>query len=599
MRVPRKANAAAGLLAGLIACAGEPPISPPTQDLVPTSLLVSPAALDFGALGRQVPLQVLVRNAAGDTLPDVPITWTHVRVGVTTVSTAGLVTALANGVDTIIAMADTLADSVAVIVSQVPVSLTVGASQTTLSVLGTTVLLDASVVDSNSRVVPGQAVTWTSDNAVALPVDSTGRVTAARLGSARITAASGSMSRSLTISVVISGPIGGPLTGAVVPCTGGSAGPFPCSGVDLLAYLPIGALGGGAGIDLNDLWGWTDPVTGTEWALVLRRDGTSFVSLEDPLNPAFVGFLPIPNGANPNFWHDVKVYADHAFIVADGAGQHGMQVFDLTQLRSVTGPPVTFTATTRYTGVASVHNIAINEATGYAYLVGANGGGTTCGGALHMVNIQAPASPMFAGCFADPLTGRGSTGYTHDVQCVIYAGPDAAYTGREICVGANETHVSIADVTDKSAPVAISRANYPSVGYTHQGWLTPDQRYFYVNDELDEAMGTVATTRTLIWDVADLGDPLLVGQYFGPTPAIDHNHYVAGTRLFASNYQYGIRVLDISDPLNPAQIGRFDTAPNEANVPGFGGSWSNYPFFASGIVVVTSGAQGLFVLRVP
>ena len=47
-------------------------------------------------------------------------------------------------------------------------------------------------------------------------------------------------------------------------------------------------------------------------------------------------------GAQGNVWRDIKVFDDHAFIVADGAGQHGMQVFDLTKLRDVTGEPVIF-----------------------------------------------------------------------------------------------------------------------------------------------------------------------------------------------------------------------------------------------------------------
>ena len=37
-------------------------------------------------------------------------------------------------------------------------------------------------------------------------------------------------------------------------------------------------------------------------------------------------------------WRDIKVYRDHAYIVVDGAGAHGMQVFDLTRLRDVTAP---------------------------------------------------------------------------------------------------------------------------------------------------------------------------------------------------------------------------------------------------------------------
>jgi choice-of-anchor B domain-containing protein len=565
----------------------------------PASISISPGSIAIGALAREVSLAATVRNAAGDALPDIPVTWTHLAGGVISITADGLVTSLANGVDTIVASAGALADSVTATVLQVPAAIAVQAPVTTLSVLGTTVTLSAAVRDSNARTVPGQAVTWSSDDPVALPVDAAGRVTAARLGSATITAASGPVSATVGISVNVTGPVGGPVTGGVVPCAGGQAGPFPCTGLDLLAYLPVGALGGGPGVDLNDLWGWTDPVTGTEWAVVGRRDGTAFVSLADPEIPVYAGFLPIPAGAVANIWHDVKVYADHAFIVADGAGPHGMQVFDLRQLRGVTGPPQTFTATALYTGVASVHNIALNEATGFAYLVGANGGGTSCGGGLHMVDVRSPAAPVFAGCFADPATGRGGTGYTHDVQCVIYAGPDAAYAGREICVGANETALSVADVTDKSAPVAVSRAGYPNVGYAHQGWLTPDHRHFFLNDELDEIQGAAATTRTVVWDLADLDDPVVVAEYFGPTAATDHNNYVAGTLLYASNYQYGLRVLDIGNPAAPTQVGHFDTAPDEADQSGFGGSWSNYPFFASGIVVVTSRAQGLFVLKRP
>ena len=146
---------------------------------------------------------------------------------------------------------------------------------------------------------------------------------------------------------------------------------------------------------------------------------------------------------------------------------------------------------------------------------------------------------------------------------------------------------------------AISRASYPAVQYTHQGWLTEDQRHFLLNDELDELYGETGKTRTLIWDVADLDDPVLVGEFLGPTAASDHNHYIRGNRMYASNYQFGLRVIDVSNPVAPVQLGYFDTAPDETDTPGFGGSWSNYPFFESGIVLATSGQQGLFVFRIP
>jgi choice-of-anchor B domain-containing protein len=250
-----------------------------------------------------------------------------------------------------------------------------------------------------------------------------------------------------------------------------------------------------------------------------------------------------------------------------------------------------------YRNINSAHNIVINEETGFAYSVGSSSGGETCGGGLHMIDIRDPKSPKFAGCFADPQTGRASTGYSHDAQCVTYSGPDSTYRGREICMGANETALSIADVTDKANPKALSRASYPNVGYSHQGWLTPDQQYFYMNDELDEIQGSTPRTRTIIWDVTDLDDPQLVGEFLGNTEATDHNLYIRDNLMYQSHYQAGLRIVDISDPRNPVEIGYFDTVPYGTNTPGFGGSWSNYPFFKSGTIIVTSGNEGLFLLK--
>jgi choice-of-anchor B domain-containing protein len=373
------------------------------------------------------------------------------------------------------------------------------------------------------------------------------------------------------------------------PCAGGMAGIYPCENVDLLAFLPLADMGGGNG---NDIWGWTDPVTGIEWALVGRSNGTAFVSLEDPTNPVYVGNLPTQTGNSS--WRDIKVYADHAFIVSDNNGAHGIQVFDLTRLRTVATPPQTFSTATdltaRYTGLGSAHNIAINEATGFAYAVGTSS--ALCSTGLHMVDIGDPANPTFAGCFA-------ADGYTHDVQCVVYAGPDLDHAGDEICFAANEDTLTVVDVTDKSAPMQLSRNGYSGAGYTHQGWLTPDQRYFVIDDELDEGPHS---RWTYVWDVADLEQPVLNGHYEAVgarAPAIDHNQYVAGDYAYQSNYRAGLSVLHIDDPTTAAmtEIGYFDTYP-ENNNAGFSGTWSNYPYFASGILIVNDINRGLFVLQV-
>jgi len=388
------------------------------------------------------------------------------------------------------------------------------------------------------------------------------------------------------------------LTDQKRPCSDGTVENFNCEGVDLESFLPIREIGGERGIELNDIWGWTDPQTGTEYALVGRTDGTAFVDVSDPNNPVYVGELPLTDGARVNSWRDIKVYKDHAFIVADNAGNHGMQVFDLTQLREVDSGamPKTFEETALYDEVNSVHNVVINTESGYAYAVGSSGGGKTCGGGLHMVNIQDPANPTFEGCFAHKQTGRSGTGYVHDAQCVEYDGPDQEYQGREICIGSNETALSIADVTNKDSAKAIAKASYPDHAYIHQGWFDKNQRYFYQNDELDEIQDKADQTRTIIWDLKDLDNPKIVKELMLPEKSTDHNLYVKGDRMYQSNYKSGLRILDVSNPKDPKEVAHFDTQPYGKNDPGFQGSWSNYPYFDSGIVVVSSIGEGLFVL---
>ncbi len=388
------------------------------------------------------------------------------------------------------------------------------------------------------------------------------------------------------------------VNGDMLKCEDGMAGAFTCDSIDMVSFMSRHDAGAKRGIQVNDVWGWEDPLTGREYALVGRTDGTSFIDLTDPSYPVYLGNLPLTPGAHQSIWRDVKVYKNHAFVVSDGAGPHHMQVFDLTRLRNIDNPPVEFEVTALYKGIYSSHNIIVNEDTGFAYAVGSDSGGETCGGALHMINIQDPTNPTFAGCFADTRTGRSGSGSTHDAQCVIYQGPDANYQGHEICLSSNGTALSIADVTDKDNPIAISIAEYPKVAYTHQGWLTDDHRYFYLNDEGDEVSDLVEATRTMIFDITELDDPVAVGEYYGPDNAIDHNLYIRGDLMYQTNYVSGLRIIDISDRENPIEIGHFDTVPygKNDNSPVLG-AWSNYPYFKSGVIVVTSGREGVFFLK--
>ena len=370
-------------------------------------------------------------------------------------------------------------------------------------------------------------------------------------------------------------------------CVGGSASGFPCNNVDLQSFLAKADMGAAGSTNLNDIWGWTDPVTGAEIAIVGLTNGTSFVDITDPVNPVYLGKLNSHDGGSGS-WRDVKVYNDHAFIVGDGSGNstHGLQVYDLRQLRNISNPPVTLAETAHLGTFGNAHNIAINEDTGYAYVVGSN----QCSGGLHMVDVSSPQNPSFAGCFS-------ADGYVHDTQCVVYAGPDSRYSGREICVGYNEDTITIIDVSNKSNPVQISRTPYAGSRYTHQGWFFDSNHTILImNDELDESRRGVNTT-SYIFDVSDLQSPVELGRYVGPTAAIDHNLYVRDGLVFEANYRAGLRILS-ADNIAQGQLQEvafFDVIPN-SNSAQFSGSWSSYVYFASGNIIVSDIGGGLFVL---
>lgn len=367
-------------------------------------------------------------------------------------------------------------------------------------------------------------------------------------------------------------------------CVGGTADGFSCSNVNLAKQVGLSALGGRAA---NDIWGWTDPQDNSEYALVGLDTGTAFVDITDPSSPVVRGLLPTET-VNSS-WRDIKVYANHAYIVSEASGDYGMQVFDLTRLRTV-ATDQTFTADTVYTGIGSAHNIAINEDSGFAYIVGADTPGyDNCGGGLHIVDIRDPLSPLFAGCHSD-------AGYSHDVQCVNYSGPDTDHSGEEICFGANQSRVAIVDVTNKSLTQTLSFGVYPGTEYTHQAWLDETHRYLFVNDELDEqTFGS--NTSTLVFDVTDLDNPVYLYEFVNTTSSIDHNLYVRGNRIYQANYTAGLRILEFSDLATNtlAEVAYFDTYP-EGEDADFEGAWSVYPFFESGTIVVSDINRGLFIL---
>lgn len=400
-------------------------------------------------------------------------------------------------------------------------------------------------------------------------------------------------------------------------------GPFPdTEKMKLLGQLTNEELGmsrlvtTGAGF-LSDIWGWTSPDTGDEYAIVGTSSGVAFARISDPVNPEFLGLVPTTDTSTlRNFWWDIKTFDNHAYWVTEVNGA-GVAIFELTQLDDM-GPAsadTTLVADARYKGGGYIraHNISINEDTGFAYLTGAS--------------KHAAADPDFTddGTIIldlnnDPLqpeeVGQILNIDSHDAQIVIYDGPDTDYQGQEIAVlfNGSDLEVGIYDVTNKEEIIEISVTTYAGASYAHQGWLTEDHRYMLMGDEEDELFGVSdpknpdlpKTARTYIWDIQDLDKPVISGTFDSPAASIDHNLFVKGDKVYQAHYTAGIRVLQINDDgngLSLSEAAHMDTEPRipnhnmNHNLNIFVGPWGVYPFFDSGTIIASDGLNGLIITR--
>ncbi len=291
----------------------------------------------------------------------------------------------------------------------------------------------------------------------------------------------------------------------------------------------------------------------------------------------------------------------------------GVQIVDLTQFRGQTAP-FDITETNRMTDITQSHNLSLNENTGRLYVVGSFINGTPCadaapfasGGAVVYDLTADPHNPQFIGCL-------DREAYNHDLQCVIYHGPDADHQGREICVGSNEQNMRIYDATDIDNVQVLATLETQDVPffpppdgaaipfapafYTHQGWFSEDHTYFFLGDELDELQLGFERT-TYIWDMTDLDNAELVIDFTDGATSIDHNMFVLEGLLYQANYTAGLTIYDAwkADKGRLTQRGFFDTFPSDDRTDFFG-AWGTYPFFGDGKVIVPSSDEGMFILN--
>lgn len=368
-------------------------------------------------------------------------------------------------------------------------------------------------------------------------------------------------------------------------CVKGEAAGYPCKDIDLMSHTTFTAAQGGG---VADVWGWADPETGKEYAILGGSGGVRFLDVTDPAAPIYLGrMVTKPDGQL--IWQEIEILNDHAYVVCDLA-PCGLQIFDLTRLRGVEAALPVWRPDV-VVPLGTFHSIASNPATNHIFLNGYGAVvGSPAGGPL-IFDVSQPLAPVPVGAMTDD-------GYTHDSLCPTYNGVDKRFKEHEICFNFNEDTVTIYDVTaNPTQPEQLARATYETAAYTHSGALTKDQSYLITTDEEDEVQNLTPST-LYIWDVRKLDKPKLVGTFVAKSLSIDHNVYSEQDALYHANYNNGFRILDMANASKGKlkEVAWFDTMPL-ADSADFDGVWAAYPYLPSGNVLVGDMSGGLFVVR--
>lgn len=308
---------------------------------------------------------------------------------------------------------------------------------------------------------------------------------------------------------------------------------------------------GGEEIRHSDVWGYVDPNTEKEYAL-LGSWGTDIlyiIDVSDPATPTTVATVNVPS-------FDMKVWKNYAYTVTGGSdgGQNLGRIIDLS---NPANPGVVGS-------FPSSHNVFI-DTNGYMYL-------------------EAPGLRIFD-LNQDPLNPK-----------LLWSsepsgGHDASVIGNYLYDFHGGDGTNIYNITSPGSPQLMSAITDPTIGYNHSGWTSKDEQFLFICDEF--AKGETADIS--IWNISDKTNPSRVGGIVD-TSAIVHNLYVVDDLAFVSYYTAGFRVYDVSDPTQPSLVFEHDTSASSGE--GFDGAWGNYPFTPSRHVYVSDIENGLFVFSV-
>jgi uncharacterized protein YjdB len=137
---------------------------------------VSPAALEFSALGDTLRLAAEPVDANGHAVEGATVMWASGDTAVAVVDASGLVRSVGNGEAVVTATAGSVSGTAEATVEQVVTAMNMSPLALEFSALGDTLRLGAEPVDANGHAVEGATVMWASGDTAVAVVDASGLV---------------------------------------------------------------------------------------------------------------------------------------------------------------------------------------------------------------------------------------------------------------------------------------------------------------------------------------------------------------------------------------------------------------------------------------
>jgi choice-of-anchor B domain-containing protein len=312
---------------------------------------------------------------------------------------------------------------------------------------------------------------------------------------------------------------------------------------------------------------WGLAVNGHEYAVIGGAAHILFFDVTEPTQPELIGKYPRPSAT---LWREFKSYKNRIYAVSDQTSE-GLTIFDMTNAPDTIA--VTYSSNEFFT---NAHTIALDTASGRVYL-----NGTSVAELVVLDVSQNPDQPTLLS--AKFLAG----GYIHD----SYVRGDTVYASSGF------SGYYIYDFTDPQNPDTLAAIS--TGGYNHNSWVNVEGTHAYYTEEIPAGRPVqIVDLQNLANNELSIAGAFLDSFLFpGAGQPIPHNVFIKDNLLFNSQYEDGVVVYDISDPVNPVLAGRYDTHPQNQKYNGYFGCWGNYPWLPSGTIIASDMQNGLQLLK--